>query len=175
MAQVLTILSSPVPLVGLALAGAGPVYHIAARAGGGARNYPPHPDGADKLSRSLAARRLQNMSQPHARRGFYKSFTRRRFLLMPFTPTLTLCREGNHQKGTGKDMEQLVEFYEMASRNKAALSAAEKRSLSQARRALGIFEKAMQDVRRNSARFRGLERGLAVSAGRLEYRFNQGA
>ena len=42
-----------------------------------------------------------------------------------------------HQNGAGKDMEQLIEFYEMASLNKATLSAAEKRSLSQAR--LGIM------------------------------------
>jgi len=66
-----------------------------------------------------------------------------------------------HQNGAGKDMEQLIEFYEMASLNKATLSAAEKRSLSQARRALGIFEKAMQDVRRTSSRAQGLQWRMA--------------
>jgi hypothetical protein len=50
-----------------------------------------------------------------------------------------------------KTMQELIEFYEMVDLNDAALSGRERLALFEARRALRLFEKAMETLRANSS------------------------
>ena len=50
-----------------------------------------------------------------------------------------------------KEMQKMIEFYEMVSLNDAALRGTEKLAILQARLALNMFERAMQDFKAVSA------------------------
>ena len=56
-------------------------------------------------------------------------------------------QNGKGQKWPVNAMEKLIEFYEMISLNNAALGGTEKAAIRRARRALRMFERAMENFR----------------------------
>jgi hypothetical protein len=56
-------------------------------------------------------------------------------------------RKAQGQKLAGYFMQQLMELYEMAAMNEDALRDTERQTILQARLALGMFERAMQDFK----------------------------